>query len=143
MPKSIIIEPEKVFARGAIHLSDIQVNAYQRTGEQERATYSSEEFLAIWQDMCAIRQFETILNEIKTKGVLNALATLKTDRKTMIVDNASNENLRLSIRNSKDHQFLPPEGVNVYDLLRHDTLVLSKDAAKALELRCLDRGAEK
>ena len=74
---------------------------------------------------------------------LTALATLKTDKKTMIVDTASNENLRLSIRNSQDHQFLPPEGVNVYDLLRHDTLVLSKDAAKALELRCLARGAEK
>jgi large subunit ribosomal protein L4 len=33
--------------------------------------------------------------------------------------------------------FLPPEGVNVYDLLRHDHLVLSQDAAKALEARCL------
>ena len=74
MPKSIIIEPEKVFARSTIHLSDIQVNAYQRTGEQERATYSPEEFLAIWQDMCAIRQFETILNEIKTKGAFQGLA---------------------------------------------------------------------
>ncbi|HYW42498.1 MAG TPA: thiamine pyrophosphate-dependent enzyme [Bryobacteraceae bacterium] len=74
MPKSIIIEPEKVFARGTIHLSDIQVNAYQRTEEEELATYSSEEFLAIWQDMCAIRQFETILNEIKTKGAFQGLA---------------------------------------------------------------------
>ncbi|MCL2726344.1 MAG: 50S ribosomal protein L4 [Polyangiaceae bacterium] len=81
--------------------------------------------------------------EIKTKNVLSALATLKTDRATLVVDTASNENLRLSIRNCKDHQFLPPEGVNVYDLLRHDTLVLSKDAAKALELRCLARGGEK
>ena len=27
--------------------------------------------------------------------------------------------------------------INVYDLLRHDTLVLSKDAVKALEQRCL------
>ena len=71
--------------------------------------------------------------------MLSALATLKTDKKAMIVDSASNENLRLSIRNCEDHQFLPPEGVNVYDLLRHDTLVVSKDAAKALELRCLDR----
>ena len=74
MPKSIIIEPEKVFARGAIHLSDIQVNAYQRTGEEELATYSPDEFLAIWQDMCAIRQFETILSEIKTKGAFQGLA---------------------------------------------------------------------
>src|ERR1039458_1072036 len=74
MPKSIIIEPEKVFARSTIHLSDIEVNAYQKTGDEERATYSSEQFLAIWQDMCAIRQFETILNEIKTKGAFQGLA---------------------------------------------------------------------
>ena len=52
-----------------------------------------------------------------------------------------NEKLRLSIRNCKDHQFLPPEGVNVYDLLRHDTLILSKHAAKALEERCLKQSA--
>ena len=45
----------------------------------------------------------------------------------------TNEKLKLSIRNCKSHQFLPPEGVNVYDLLRHDTLILSKDAAKKLE----------
>ena len=98
--------------------------------------------LSAVQDRDRIDVLRALLGELD-EGVLSALATLKTDRKTMIVDTASNENLRLSIRNSKDHQFLPPEGVNVYDLLRHDTLVLSKDAAKALELRCLDRGAEK
>lgn len=43
------------------------------------------------------------LAEIKTKGVLNALAALKTDRKTIVVDAASNENLRLLIRNVKEH----------------------------------------
>jgi large subunit ribosomal protein L4 len=85
------------------------------------------------------------LAEIKTKTLLQALGTLKTQRHALVVDAASNENLRLSIRNCEDHQFLPPEGVNVYDLLRHDTLVLSKDAAKALETRCLAKvnGAEK
>lgn len=83
------------------------------------------------------------LPEIKTKGVLTALEALKTQRHTLVVDAASNEKLRLSIRNCKDHQFLPPEGVNVYDLLRHDTLVLSKDAAKALEQRCLQAGGAK
>jgi large subunit ribosomal protein L4 len=87
--------------------------------------------------LVVVDRFE--LSEIKTKGLLQALGTLKTDRHTLIVDVAANENLRLSIRNAKDHQFLPPEGVNVYDLLRHDTLVLSKDAAKALESRCLSK----
>jgi large subunit ribosomal protein L4 len=81
------------------------------------------------------------LPEIKTKGFLSALGTLKAEKKVLVVDGAANENLRLSMRNSKDHAFLPPEGVNVYDLLRHDTLVLSKDAAKQLEQRLGDRKA--
>jgi large subunit ribosomal protein L4 len=54
-----------------------------------------------------------------------------------VVDAASNETLKLSVRNLEKAMFLPPEGVNVYDLLRHDHLVLSQDAAKALEARCL------
>jgi large subunit ribosomal protein L4 len=91
--------------------------------------------------LVVVDRFE--MKEIKTKGVISALTALKTTQKTLVVDTASNENLRLSIRNCKDHQFLPPEGVNVYDLLRHDSLVLSKDAAKALELRCLDKKGEK
>ena len=82
------------------------------------------------------------LAAIKTKTFLATLGTLKAEKKTLVVDAASNENLKLSIRNCAAHRFLPPEGVNVYDLLRHDTLVLSKDAAKALEARCLGKAGE-
>jgi large subunit ribosomal protein L4 len=91
--------------------------------------------------LVVVDRFE--LPEIKTKSVLQALGTLKTAKKTLVVDVAGNENLRLSIRNCQEHQFLPPEGVNVYDLLRHDTLVLSKDAAKALETRLVAGGVVK
>ena len=86
-------------------------------------------------NMIVVDNFD--LKEIKTKGLLSTLAALKTSKKVIVVDRADNENLKLSIRNCRDHQFLPPEGVNVFDLLRHDTLVVSKDAAKALEARCL------
>ena len=72
---------------------------------------------------------------MKTKGLLATLATLKTEKKALVVDAGTNEKLKLSIRNTANHSFLPPEGVNVYDLLRHDTLVLSKSAAQALEAR--------
>jgi large subunit ribosomal protein L4 len=77
------------------------------------------------------------LPEIKTKALADALGALKADKKALVVDNAANEKLVKSIRNLEHHQFLPPEGVNVYDLLRHDHLVVSKEAAKALEARCL------
>ncbi len=79
------------------------------------------------------------LSEVKTKAVVAVLSDLQASSRTLVVDDKGNENLRLSIRNVAESQFLPPEGVNVYDLLRHDHLVLSQDAVKALEARCLER----
>jgi 2-oxoisovalerate dehydrogenase E1 component len=73
MPKSIIIEPEQAFARDTIHLSDIQVNAYQKSLAEEVAAHSREDLLAMWQDMCAIREFESILQELKTKGAYKGI----------------------------------------------------------------------
>lgn len=81
------------------------------------------------------------LSEIKTKSLVAVLDTLQTSGKTLVVDSKSNDNLRLSIRNAEDKQFLPPEGVNVYDLLRHEHVVLSKEAIKEIEARCSE-GAE-
>lgn len=89
--------------------------------------------------LLVVDRFE--LPEIKTKKLVEALDQLKAQQKTLVVDSGENERLKLSIRNCKGHQFLPPEGVNVYDLLRHDTLILSKDAAKKLEERCLKQAA--
>jgi large subunit ribosomal protein L4 len=75
------------------------------------------------------------LKETKTKALLQTLGTLKAEKKALVVDSGTNEKLIKSIRNVASHQFLPPEGVNVYDLLRHDHLVVSKVAAKELEER--------
>src|ERR1700733_9121789 len=70
--------------------------------------------------LLVVDRFE--LGEVKTKKLLEALGALQAQRKTLVVDSQENEKLRLSIRNCEDHQFLPPEGLNVYDLLRHDML---------------------
>jgi len=79
------------------------------------------------------------LGEIKTKKLAGVLEPLKVPTGALVVDDKSNENLRLSIRNMDHSQFLPPEGVNVYDLLRYQHLIVSKTAAKALEARCLEK----
>ena len=76
------------------------------------------------------------LGEVKTKKLAGVLKTLEAPKKTLVVDDKGNENLRLSIRNMKGSHFLPPEGVNVYDVLKSEHLVVSKDAAKVLEARC-------
>jgi large subunit ribosomal protein L4 len=77
------------------------------------------------------------LEQAKTKTLATVFNALQVVKKALVVDDKGNEKLQLSIRNMENHQYLPPEGVNVYDLLRHDHLVLSRDAAKALEARCL------
>jgi large subunit ribosomal protein L4 len=76
------------------------------------------------------------LGEVKTKTLAGVLGKLEVVNGSLIVDAATNENLRLSARNLSSHQFLPPEGVNLYDVLRHEHLVLTKDAALALQARC-------
>jgi large subunit ribosomal protein L4 len=77
------------------------------------------------------------LEAIKTKALSGILEVLKPEqRRTLVVDGKDNEKLRLSIRNLAQNLFLPPEGVNVYDLLRHDHLVVSKQAIEQLTARC-------
>ena len=76
------------------------------------------------------------LEEIKTKGLSKVLDALQVSKSAVIVDAMDNDKLRLSARNLPNHLFLPPEGVNLYDLLRHEHLVLTKQAAAALEQRC-------
>ncbi len=74
MTKSLVIKPEDVFSAGAIHFHDIPVNAYRRTMAEELTWCTAGDLLEIWRDMCAIREFETILNEIKMKGAYRGVA---------------------------------------------------------------------
>ena len=75
------------------------------------------------------------LDAIKTKEFSKVLDTLEVKSSSLLVDAKENDNLRLSARNLETHQFLPPEGVNLYDLLRHDHVVLTRKAVEAIEAR--------
>jgi large subunit ribosomal protein L4 len=83
--------------------------------------------------LTVVDKFE--LSEIKTKGLASVLKALQVDAGSLIVDAAGNEKLRLSVRNLPESMYLPPEGVNLYDVLRHPHLVLTKDAVAALQTR--------
>lgn len=76
------------------------------------------------------------IEEIKTKAVAGILFNFGISTSSLIVDGVENRKLSLSTRNLAKHQFLPPEGVNVYDLLRYDYLVVTRDAVDALTTRC-------
>jgi large subunit ribosomal protein L4 len=74
------------------------------------------------------------LEKPKTKDFVASLKTLGLEGKTLIVDSLDNENLLLSTRNVQHAKVVNSFGLNIYDLLYHETLVLSRDAAKELEL---------
>lgn len=67
MPKSIIIHPDKVRKTGQLKLKPIPINQYKRTMKDELDRFAREDLIRIHHDMQVIRQFETMLNEVKTK----------------------------------------------------------------------------
>jgi large subunit ribosomal protein L4 len=84
-------------------------------------------------ELTVVEAFE--LAEIKTKQLSEILQKLQVQDGSLIVESDDNQKLKLSARNLPTHQVLPPQGLNLYDLLRHKHLVLTKQALPALEAR--------
>ncbi|HUB07357.1 MAG TPA: 50S ribosomal protein L4 [Myxococcales bacterium] len=74
------------------------------------------------------------LPEIKTKRAAAVFAKLGLG-KALVVELKANQKLHRSVRNLAHFDALPPEGLNVEDVLRHPALVLTQGAAKAVEAR--------
>jgi large subunit ribosomal protein L4 len=68
---------------------------------------------------------------ISTKKALATVGKFS-ETKLLVVD-LENDHLNRSVRNVPGYKFLPAAGVNVYDVLYHDTVVLSKAAVSFLE----------
>ena len=73
------------------------------------------------------------LDAPKTNEFAKSLTTLGLGGKTLIVDSLDNDNLMLSARNMRQTKVVNSFGLNIYDLLYHDHLVLSREAAGQLE----------
>ncbi len=73
------------------------------------------------------------LTQPKTREFAASLGTLGFGGKTLIVDSLENENLLLSARNVRNAKVVNSFGLNIYDLLYHDHLVLSRSAAEELD----------
>lgn len=76
------------------------------------------------------------LSEIKTKALAQLFERFQV-QEALVVDMADNHNLRLSCRNLQSFQVLPPIGVNVFDVLRFENVILTENAARAMEERLL------
>lgn len=77
------------------------------------------------------------LESHKTSGLVTALDKLKFAKSALLVSHGENRNLELASRNIESVKLVAPNALQPYDVLKHDRLVLSKDAVARL-IRSLD-----
>jgi large subunit ribosomal protein L4 len=75
---------------------------------------------------------EFAIGEAKSKLMRQALNTIEAKRSVLLVDNGDNRNLKLSSRNLEGVKLVPTRDVTVYDLLKHNQVLLSEAAARKL-----------
>lgn len=76
------------------------------------------------------------LDQIKTKTVVKILDTLGVQR-GLLVDDKANIQLIKSTRNLPHSKYLAPEGLNVFDILHHEVLIVTASVVKQIEERLL------
>jgi len=75
------------------------------------------------------------LKDAKTKALAGQLSKAGWSKVLVIDGEAVNDGFAKAARNIAHVNVLPAAGANVYDILKHDTLVLTKDAVAKLEAR--------
>jgi large subunit ribosomal protein L4 len=89
-----------------------------------------------YQDKALVVLDQFDMAEIKTKTFVSILKALSL-RNALIVTETKNDNLERSSRNVPAVKVLRSEGLNVYDVLKYDTLVLLQPAIKTIEGRLI------
>ncbi len=78
---------------------------------------------------------EATLPEARTKALEERLTKLGSSSVLFIGGRVVDDNLKRAARNLPHVDVLPVQGANVYDILRRETLVITKDAVAELEAR--------
>ena len=72
------------------------------------------------------------LADVKTKEMQKVLTNLKAE-KALVITADNNENVILSARNIADVKTATPATINTYDVMKHNTVVVTKDAVASIE----------
>jgi large subunit ribosomal protein L4 len=75
------------------------------------------------------------MKEVKTKALIGQISKLGFGKTALVIDGDVNDNFRKASSNIVGVNVLPAVGANVYDILKHETLVLTRAAVEKLEAR--------
>ena len=103
-----------------------------RLNKKERRAALKSVLTSIVQENKFIVVDELKFDEIKTKAMKNVLANLKAD-KALVILNDNDQNVVLSARNIEGVETALTNTINVFDLLKHNTVVVTKAAVETIE----------
>ncbi len=72
-------------------------------------------------------------DEIRTKKMVGVLDALKVSRALIVLDGKDNENVLMSARNIPDVRTVSSHSICVYDILKYDTMIITKNAVAEIE----------
>ena len=72
-------------------------------------------------------------DEIKTKKMVAVLDALKVNKALVILDGEDNANVAVSARNIEGVRTIPVIAINVYDIMKYETVILTKSAVAKIE----------
>jgi large subunit ribosomal protein L4 len=81
-------------------------------------------------ELRVVREFN--LADHKTKNMVHVLGALNAKKTVLLVETGENENLLRASRNLPGVKLVPTKDVTVYDLLKHQEVLLSEPAARKL-----------
>jgi 2-oxoisovalerate dehydrogenase E1 component len=130
MPKSQNIFPKAVRKPQFIEFGKIPVNQYSKSIQEEKKNFSPADFIRIYHDMVVIREFETMLNLIKTKNEYQGInynhpgpAHLSIGQEAAAVGMAYNLSEQDFIFGShRSHGEIIAKGLSAIDKLNEDSL---------------------
>ncbi len=78
MPKSQFIDPKAIRKPGVVELGKIELNQYKKTLAEEKKIFGKDGLLGVYKDMQFIREFETMLFQVRTQKHYNGIDYLYT-----------------------------------------------------------------
>ena len=72
-------------------------------------------------------------DEIKTKKMVSVLDALKVNKALVVLDGEDNDNVEVSARNIAGVRTVYSNAINVYDILKYDTIIITKSAVAKIE----------
>ena len=119
--------------KGGIALGPRPRSYVYKVNKKERALAVRSVLSAKVQEQELVVVDKLSLKEIKTAEMVKTLANLKVEGKAVVLLPANDVNVQKSARNIEGVRTVPVNAINVYDIMKYETVILTKSAVAKIE----------